>query len=196
MNDSDEYIDFNDVLNTFQIHDSEIKEIKEINETNKEQKLYQVQGQDNESCIILQYLGYNPDNDRPCYVLQEFDFKTYKCKIISYILSDIDINYAHDTCELKMLSLLITKNDVVIAAITLSFYTFEHKKNKQHINEFISDNNKIKINGFFQFNLICNDNSTKEKIGEIMYKYKGTSKSVYMLIELLSHDKLNKLWLK
>jgi len=29
-----------------------------------------------------------------------------------------------------------------------------------------------------------------------MYKYKGTSKSVYMLIELLSHDKLNKLWLK
>jgi len=131
MNDSDEYIDFNDVLNTFQIHDSEIRE---MNETNKEQKLYQVQGQDDESCIILQYLGYNPDNERPCYVLQEFDFKTYKCKIISYILSNIDINYAHDTCELKMLSLLITKNDVAIAAITLSFYTFEHKKNKQHIN--------------------------------------------------------------
>lgn len=188
-NQNDDYINFNDIMSdiTFDEPDFEPE--------SKKEKLYQVQGQNNEPNAILQFIGYNPHNDRPCYVLQEFDFNKHKCKIVTYVLSESDIEFANKSCELKMLSLLITKKDSVKAAITLSFYCFEHLKNKKQINEYISfDNNPIKINGFFQFNLVTDGN--KEKIGQIIDVYKGTSKSIYTLIELLSDEKLKKIWLK
>lgn len=160
-------------------------------------KLYQLQAFMDESYGIIKFIGFSADNIRHTYIIHEFKFKQHNCKIVTYVLSDIDIEHANNMCELKMISLLVMDKDsyCVKCAITLSFYTFVHKKEKKHLFDYITNDNDIKLDGFYQYNLLdCYGN--KEKIGDIMPKFLGKTKSIYGLVNILSNAKLNKFWEK
>jgi hypothetical protein len=177
--------------------------LSEINETNNNKnmsqcKLYQIQGTENNA--IIKFVGYSdPEkyNYRPCYILREFKFREHICQLVSYILSDVDIEHANNTHELKMVSILIKKSEKsqVTYAITYSFYTFIHIKQKKHLIEFISDNNIIELNGFFSIMLLKNDmnKSTNTRLA-IYDKYKGKTQTIYDLISMLSDDKVIHIW--
>ncbi|AYV76354.1 MAG: hypothetical protein Terrestrivirus5_176 [Terrestrivirus sp.] len=174
-------------------------DIHQDENTNKNRniKLYQFQSIIDESNGIIKFIGFSADDIRPTYILHEFNFKGHTCKIVTYVLSDIDIEHANNTCELKMISLLIMNKDslTVQYAITLSFYTFTHKKNKKHLRDYITNDDEIKLEGFYQYSLLDNLGN-KEKIGDIMQKFLGKTKSVYGIISMLSDEKLSKLWEK
>ena len=172
--------------------ENNINYFNDTKEKEKLNKMYQVIGNKNHGSAIIQYVGNA--KERPAIILDEFDFKGYKCKIISYVLADSDIEQANDSCILKMIGLILEKNNNVIVCITLSFYTFNHKKDKKKIEEYISElqDNKL-INGFFRFDIkyVGENNKIKtEIIGDIMHNYVGKTNSIYKLLELLSNDKL------
>jgi hypothetical protein len=154
--------------------------------------LYQIQGSKDKAGAVIKFIGKN--NIRPTIVIHEFNFKKYSCQIISYILSDADIEYANDKCELKMLGLLIRnkRHKVVIAAITMSFYTFVHKREKDNLSNFISKD----LSGFYAYNLKYHDEGTErnERVGGIFNVFPGKTRCVYDLIKLLSDGKVSFLY--
>lgn len=163
-------------------------------------KLYQIQGVCDEGVSMIRFVGYSDpqkNNHRPCHVLENFRFNKHNCQLVSYILSDIDIEHANETCELKMFSILIkkSKNAQVKYAITYSFYTFIHKKQKKHMKEFITkdmDINTNELDGFFCVKLLNNELGTNIMI-ETYKTYKG-KKTLYDLILMLSHEKVLHIW--
>lgn len=197
-----EFIKFDDLIKiqqhniTIDNKDTNIDLDETINK-NTDVKLYQFQGIINEPNGVIKFIGFSADDIRPTYIIHEFIFKQHTCKIVTYVLSDIDIEHANNTCELKMISLLIMGKDslTVQYAITLSFYTFTHKKNKKHLRDYITNDDEIKLDGFYQYSLLDNLGN-KEKMGDIIQNFLGKTKSIYGLISILSDEKLNKLWVR
>jgi hypothetical protein len=162
------------------------------------QKMYQIRAEKGGKGAVIQFVG--KAKSRPCVVIHEFVFKRYKCQLVSYVLSDVDVKYANDKCELKMLGLLISsKKNKLVASITLSFYTFEHRKEKRDLGGYINyeePGNKLSadklLNGFWMYEMKyvdqdVKDNIKKERIGNILVEYPGKNACVYSLINLLSN---------
>lgn len=182
-----EFIKLDELINQLPKENITNKNDSFIDDIKTNINLYQIQSKINESSCVIKFIG-NPVDIIPTYIIHEFKFKNYDCKIISYVLSDADLECANNDSEFKIIGLLITDNDKVKCVIRLSFYSSIHIDEKKHINEYIDKN----IEGFYQFNLIANDNKTI--IGDIMHKFIGKTKSIYKLTSLLSDEKLNYLW--
>lgn len=199
MSDLDEeFIVLDELVN----HSSSTKTIKdpyEPYEITKEptslERLYQIQGIKDKIGGIIKFIGQNVV--RPTIIIHEFTFKRYQCQITSYILSDIDIKVANDKCALKMLGLLIKDKGGVVAAITMSFYTFIHRKDKTDLEKYISnkDDNKI-LPGFYAYELKYYDRNIEknESVGGTFESFPGKTRCVYDLINLLSNEKLSFLY--
>lgn len=197
--EQDDFINMEDFLKktvvtiSDEIVDIELEEIQE----KKGSKMYQLKGKKNCSAATIHYIG-NAERT-PFHVIHKFKLKTYDCLIISYILSDADIDLAQEKCSLKMIGIIIQKNDEVKAAITMSFYTFVHHKEKKSLHDYVlyTKSEKKSIEGFFGFELkypCTNDPKNEliktEKIGSIFKTYPGKTKSLHYLIHLLSNVRL------
>jgi len=188
--DNDEVISLDDLI-------EKNKDGNQINELEIEptENLYQVTGTTGSDLVNLRYLGKHIH--RPIMILDEFSFGKHHIKILSYLLSDADLNDANEKCMLKMIGILIKKSKYdkdPILAITMSFYTFVHKKDKKNISDYVSTcSNENKLKGFFGYELIYCTNAGEikhERIGKLLDVYPGRTKSIYNLIEFLSHEKV------
>ena len=92
-----------------------------------------------------------------------------------------------------MIGLLIKNEEKVIAAITMSFYTFIHKKEKRDIINYISENDHQVLPGFFGYEIkfFSKNVEKNERIGSIFELFPGKTKCIYYLIDLLSNEKLS-----
>lgn len=191
---NEEYISLEKLIDTTSnIENIKIDNIKidNIKIDNTLVNLYQIQGTQGKAGGIIKYIG--KDTTGLVIIIHRFKFKKYLCKIISYILSDVDINIANDKCMFKILGLLIECDGEVVAVIILSFYTFTHKKEKSNITNYISNSNNIILPGFYGYELKhknIENIEESEMIGNTFKLFPGRTKSIYNLIDLLSNDKL------
>lgn len=197
MSNDDEFIVLDEIINSTNSKITKNRCEVPIESTSLE-KLYQIQGITSKKGAILKYIGEN--YVRPTIIIHEFKFKKYQCQIVSYLLSDIDIKIANDNCTLKMIGLLIKNKKKVVAAITMSFYTFIHRKEKTTIEKYISqqEDKKDKIlPGFYtyEFKYYDGDIEKNERI-KIFELFPGRTKCIYELINLLSNEKLSFLFNK
>lgn len=164
--------------------------------------IYQICGINEKPEAIIKYIGIS--KKRPTIKIHEFTFKRCKCEIVSYLLSDPDIKLADDRCTLKMLGMIITcnkgiKKNKVIAAITFSFHTFVHKRDKKSILDYVTfGETKKYLTGFFGYELKYVDEFgiiNEKRIGEITQVFPGKTKCVYKLVDFLSDDKLSFLFI-
>lgn len=147
--------------------------------------LYQLQGIiDKSSCNIV-HVGFS--ENKSIILINEFKLKNYECNIVSYLLSDADLELAVQTCKLKMIGIIFKKRNKIRGILSLNFYTFEHKKHKTEIKSLISFVNNNSITGYFTFEFQSPDGSIK-KIGKNLNKYPGKTHSITMMLELLSDN--------
>ena len=198
INMAEEFIMIDELKNLINIPDDIDGDNDLIINPNSIQNLYQIRGNTDKSSAIIKYIGKN--HERPAIKVLEFKFKKYFCEIMSYLLSDVDINLAEDKCCFKMLGLLIrNKKKHVVCAVTMSFYTFIHKKDKKSIMNYITQKDEIDkidkdIPGFFGFEMkwLNSDKILKEeRIGNLLEKFPGKNKSIYTLVNFLSDTKLS-----
>lgn len=170
------------------------------------QKLYQLQPRGRgKTGAILRWLGHF--KERTTVVLQEFRFKGYDCQIVSYLLSDVDLEFADDRCELKMMSLLLKRGGGVSVAVTMSFYTFVHRRERRSIAEYVSrgEADDIVLPGFFGYQVkSCASDPVgvpagdpavvSGRVGNLLEVFPGKSRCIKDLIEILSDDKLSPLF--
>jgi len=150
--------------------------------------LYQVCGVVGRGEAIVKYLGVS--KDRPVIKIHGFGFKGCECEIVSYLLSDVDMKLVDDRCTMKMLGLIIKRDGGVVGAITYSFYTFVHRRDKRSITEYIDKN----VVGFFGYEFRFVDKGgvvREERIGVLNEVFPGRTKCVYGLVEFLSDEKLS-----
>lgn len=164
--------------------------------------LYQIQGIKNKSGAILKHIGQA--KERPTIIINTFEIRNYVCNIISYLLSDVDIQQREqtqqtdDSTKLKILGLIVQKNGKVCISISFIFNTNIHRIENKTLSEYISKSNDILIDGFYEFELRYINKDKKnvvEKIGNTYKTYPGKNKSVSHLIDLLSHDYVMGLYL-
>lgn len=188
MDNENEFIDLDKLIN-----ESSTKFIDEPNNTTASdqfEKIYQIQCKKNNPNAIIKKICDNAI--RQIIVLHEFKFNNFICRIVSYLLSDVDIKEANDVCSFKIIGLLLINNNKVIGSLTMSFYTFIHKKEKKDIFDYISKDVDIPLPGFFAFDLkyFYKGSKKSERIGDILEKFPGKTQSIYSLINLLSNDKI------
>jgi len=158
--------------------------------------LYQVQAYKDKQYVIIKNIG--SFNKKKSFNLYDFKLMNYKGNIISYILSDDDINFANDNFTLKMIGLAIykktKKSKDIKLTITLLFYTSAHKKESKPLSSYITNDDKNNyINGYFRYELkyFDKDNCVKtEPIGNIIKLFPGKTQCIYDLISFLSHKQI------
>jgi hypothetical protein len=210
-----EYVDINTLLNTVKIQnvdntqesiyfdniDIEEDQVKKISTLKKENniKIYQLQGIIDKNDAQLVYIG--DCNIRPTILLYEFADKEYSYDIVSFVLTDVDIDESSKSCSIKILSLRIKSDKNIKGIITLEYHTFNHTKDKCHLNTYICNNSneilptglpygstceQVLLNGFYMV-YFKGINTDKKKLG-ILKAYPGKSNLVYTIIQYLTHQ--------
>ncbi|AYV81881.1 MAG: hypothetical protein Harvfovirus72_5 [Harvfovirus sp.] len=156
--------------------------------------IYQVCGKNQKGNASIKFLGLS--KARPTIKIHEFIFKNYRCDVVSYLLGDSDIRLADERCTLKMLGIVI-KGKKKMAAITFSFYTFVHKRDRKGILDYVTfgegENEKV-LPGFFGYELRTRDEKgliREERIGKLIDIYPGKTQCIYGLVQFLSDEKLS-----
>ena len=187
MDDNDKYINLNNISVDF-VNDNFGDELDDDFECNNEESneesnenrdfIYQVQGFNGDKFAKIMKVGYI-ENEIPSILINKFDFKkNYECMILSTLFSKQDLEIYADSCRFNMIKILINynkkKNLVPLGSLEYNFNFFDHKKNGNKIDEYISDNtgNFIKLRGFYSItfhyeNKFINLETFKEYLGEI-----------------------------
>lgn len=197
----EKYVPFKDLIKNTQAENNFEKEFifeKNIPLDNL-QELYQIVGINDNNKAYIMHIGYG--EKRPKILLKEFKFKNYNCKIISYILNKFDLEESTKTNSLKMVSLIMYKDDKSIIELT------DQKENLQPIlsisirYDIINSNNKslldlvsrnnINIETYGTFSVYLKKYKSEENIKLYSFeKYFGNNNLIEKLVKFLTHKEL------
>lgn len=150
----DDYISLNDLI-------SRDLNIKSENARGK----YQLQAKEN--CDYAKIINF--EKEIPDICIFEYDIDDFKCTLISYSLTDEDL----ENNRLKMIGFIIKNKDgFVIGLLDLIFIS--------------NGNTKINSNMIGTFNVILTNISGEKKVIKSMDNYVGNGNVIQMMIELLS----------
>ena len=158
-NNDEEFVDFNSFVNDLGLsdinnlenqllYDVMLSEFDDKNTNNKNEnieagKIYQFQPVTNTNSVTIKQVGYG--YSRPTVLLYKTKFKGYLCKLVSFVMTDADIKQAEENCCVPVMSLLFDKKNSTQFVLTLEFHTFDHKKSKTSLFNYINGT----LSGFY-----------------------------------------------
>jgi hypothetical protein len=153
------------------------------------QKIYQSQGIINTNKNIFKYVG--TAKERPTVSIYKFNYDKYKCEIMSYLLSETDLEEVNKDCYFRLIGIVIKNKDNIVGVLNLVFYTVAHKINKKNIAEYLEQ----EIDGIYaiDYHYLDQDSNLKVERIKILDNFLGKTKSIYELLECISSEKLIKL---
>jgi len=150
----------------------------QVKEVMNGEKIYQFQFNGTEWCKLVNVGTTLKHAD---VLINSFDYKKYKCHIISCIYNENELSDLESKCIFPLFKLNLCSSKNFHSCISYNFHTFKHLQEKKNIVSY-SNNKNFNLKGYFSV--------TYHKNGQIKYKknYKITTThedAIEILIETL-----------
>lgn len=141
----------------------DVDDIKEDSIDNTE-NVYQLQSNKDEKIGYFMLVGRA--NNKPGVLIKEFKYdENHTCKVLSIIYLDSDIDEINKSNEISLLKYIIYKNEQVVGVLRIDFFTYDVKKDKKSIRDYISVKSKLKpLYGYFKYVYFYDDGTTMKKL--------------------------------